>query len=63
MAAASAKLLEMLKFCQLNNNKIGDKKDRKVIDGLTPSTLMGTAVPMREVAILMRVYRELRRTS
>ena len=61
MAAAGLLLLQFHKYCKSKLKLVKEEDDRKIIDGLEPKKIvMGEASP-KEIATIMRVYRDLKK--
>lgn len=61
MAAAGLLLLNFHKYCKSKMKLINEEADRKIIDDLKPDKIVtGSATP-KEIATIMRCYRDLKR--
>ena len=61
MAAAGLLLLQFHKHCKSKLKLIKEEEDRKIINELTPDKIItGTATP-KEIATIMRCYRDLKK--
>jgi hypothetical protein len=63
MAAAGKRLLETLAICKNRLKEIPDADDRKIIEELTPTKLLQVTYTGKELATLLRVFRDLGNAS
>lgn len=59
---AGNKVLEMHKFCVTNIKLIKKEEDRKIIQEITQTKIF-TNLTIKEMATIMRVYRDLKHSS
>jgi hypothetical protein len=53
-------LLDMLKFVQSNLKEVKEESDRKIISEITQSSIFKSELKPKELATLLRVYRDLK---